>query len=385
MRETRKLINSNEQQLRSELAKANHFFRETLKHMPVVFYAKQPDGKYIDINREFEHLFNWEREQIIGRVDHDLFPKEVADQFRENDEEIIRTRKTRVSEEIVPDHKGRMRTYTSYKFPYVHENGEVYATGGISIDITDRKRAEMEAQQARLAAFHSSRLASLGEMAGGIAHEINNPLTIVSGFAQILEDRAKSGDLTNDELLNDLKRIDEAVGRIQKIIRGLNAFARDDGSDPFDSIPIGQIYEDLMGMCQERLHNHKIRFEITFDDRWVRLECRPHQIGQVILNLLNNARDAISNLSEKWIRIENRVSGNWLEIYVTDSGDGIRPEISEHLFDPFFTTKQAAKGTGLGLSISKSIIEDHAGSISVNSECLHTQFVVKIPLRQVNQ
>lgn len=240
-----------------------------------------------------------------------------------------------------------------------------------------------ELERERASAIHSTRLAVLGQMAGGIAHEINNPLAIVGlsseQIAAVLEDvqLPPTKRMQVDKLIS---RIGMTVDRMAHIITGLRSFARDGSKDPFIVTPVYSIIEDTLVFCRMPIEKQKIKLMVDEFPEDLYIFCQPTQISQVLVNLLNNACDAVANLPEKWISLSWRVMGDRLRIAVTDSGSGIPTEIAEKIFLPFFTTKPAGKGTGIGLSVSYGIIENHSGSIELNLMSKNTQFVVELKL-----
>ncbi len=228
----------------------------------------------------------------------------------------------------------------------------------------------------------TSKFASLGEMAGGIAHEINNPLAIIHGNAGAIKELAETPDpdLGLVRLLSE--RIENTTMRISKIIRGLRSFARDGEADPFDESNVTQIVNEVVDLCRERLAHQSVVLTVEpFPDSLV-IECREIQIVQIIMNLVNNARDAIEELPDKWVRLCVQDAGDFVEICVSDSGSGVPEKIREKIFQPFFTTKELGKGTGLGLSISKGIVESHRGALFYDSFSPNTRFIVRLPKLQ---
>ncbi len=227
----------------------------------------------------------------------------------------------------------------------------------------------------------SARLSALGEMASGIAHEINNPLAIILGKISIFKSKMDQGTLTNDEILVHINKIEQMTSRISKIIRGLKSFSRDGSQDPFEVASLRSIFEDATELCGAKFKGAAVDLKIP-DFNQLSIDCRATQIGQVVLNLLNNAFDAIQELPEKWVKVEYELKNERLILKVIDSGPGIPAEIREKMMNPFFTTKGVGKGTGLGLSISIGIIEKHGGKLYVNAECPNTCFVIDMPIRQ---
>ncbi len=249
---------------------------------------------------------------------------------------------------------------------------------GVNWDVTkeNRQAATILAQQASL--VQSAKMASLGEMAGGMAHEINNPLAIIIAKSARIQSMSQRGELTEGQLIRDLEQINATCLRISKIISGLKSFSRNAQMDPFEPVSVKQMIVDTLGLCEQRFLNHKIIIEtLIADDLYVM--GRAAQLEQVLLNLLSNAFDAIVDTPHAWVRITAEREDNMVRIAVTDSGKGIAPAVARKMMDPFFTTKGVGKGTGLGLSIARGIIGDHKGNLSLDQSTPHTTFVIEIP------
>lgn len=228
---------------------------------------------------------------------------------------------------------------------------------------------------------HASKLSALGEMAGGMAHEINTPLATMK---LLISQASKevNGDIPDlEQLGNTLVNIDRTVDRVGKIVKSLKTFARDGGQDPFELSNMETVFDDTINLCKERCKLHGIDLEISLPSEPVYVLCRPVQLCQVLLNLINNAHDAVmeSDEEEKWIEVKLIELLDNIEIRVTDCGKGIPPALKDKIFNPFFTTKGVGKGTGMGLSISHGIIRAHQGDFFVDDLCSHTCFVLTLP------
>jgi PAS domain S-box-containing protein len=252
-------------------------------------------------------------------------------------------------------------------------------------DVTDRIRDQEQVDQARANAAASARLAALGVMSGGIAHEINNPLTALALAADRLRRHADSGTVTATDVGYTADRIRRITGRIDKIVSGLRFFARDGAGDAMEPTRLRELIDDTIDLCQDRFRQHAVELQIApFPDE-LTLECRGVQISQVLVNLLTNAHDAVVGSSAPWVRLGVTHDADAIVIDVTDSNPGLAPEVRDRVFEPFFTTKPLGKGTGLGLSVSHGIVLSHHGRIEVDAECEHTRFVVTLPRRQPAQ
>lgn len=216
-------------------------------------------------------------------------------------------------------------------------------------------------------------------MASGIAHEINSPLQSIS----IQTYKLKNTNTPVDKifLTNISSKIDKSVTGISKIIESLKNMSRNSSSDPYDKVKIKDIIENVTGITSERYLIKGINLTVNYHDNCENnlLFCQQTQIGQILINLLNNAYDAVKNLNEKWITLDIHDSDNDTLFIVSDSGKGISQALSERIFDPMFTTKDIGKGTGLGLSISMEIARAHHGKLYIDSTSEHTKFVLTLP------
>ncbi|MBN8539816.1 MAG: PAS domain-containing protein [Deltaproteobacteria bacterium] len=263
---------------------------------------------------------------------------------------------------------GRYRTFSWVSTPDVETKTIFCAVR----DLTDQRENELKLLQ-------SARMATLGEMAGGIAHEVNNPLAIIHGRASQILRVMDRGQLDLTKLRSDLVKIEATADRIAKIIRGLRTFSRDSSSDPMTLAKVNGMIAEVLDLAGERFKNHEVQL-LVFAAEDLLISCRPQQIGQVLLNLINNAHDAVIALAERWVRIDVTRAGKMVRITVTDSGKGIPAEIAAKIMNPFFTTKEVGQGTGLGLSISKGIAEDHGGTLKYDFSSENTRFVFEVPV-----
>jgi len=222
------------------------------------------------------------------------------------------------------------------------------------------------------------KMSSLGEMAGGVAHEINNPLTIITGKTYKLRKELKTSLANNDSAISSLDKIDAMVQRISKIISSLRNFARNSEHDPAVKTDVNALLESTLDLCRERFAKSGISLSLDVEKN-LQIMCRPSEISQVLLNLLNNAFDAVSEQKEAKVSIHIRKIEQQIEIKVTDNGIGIDPKIADKIMQPFYTTKELGKGTGLGLSISKGIIESHHGTLNYIAGNHQTTFQILLP------
>jgi len=239
-------------------------------------------------------------------------------------------------------------------------------------DISEYKRLEQERQAMEARLRRQQKLESIGRLAGGVAHEINNPLAGIMGFAQLITARTdKTSPL--GEYASEIIRLTE---RVATIVSNLLTFARHD-TQSHGPTDIHEIVGATLALIQTVMPRDQITLEMCIPEKMPRIKCRSQQIQQVLVNLLTNA-------AKRWMRSIRRAIGTkssgltaqvfekagkaWIRTTVEDHGRGISPEIQEKVFDPFFTTKEPGKGMGLGLAISHGIVEEHGGELHCESE-----------------
>jgi C4-dicarboxylate-specific signal transduction histidine kinase len=242
------------------------------------------------------------------------------------------------------------------------------------------KNEELALQQQ--AVVSSSKMSALGEMASGVAHEINNPLAIIQVRAEQLKEIAETEEIDNTIVIDVVDEIIKTATRIATIVKGLRSFARDGRNDPFQLAVLKTIIEETVDLCKEKFKHNNIHLDIKPISVSMEIECRATQISQVILNLLNNAYDAIQQSEEKWVCVAVSDLGHQIEISIMDSGKGIPKELQDKIMQPFFTTKEIGRGTGLGLSISRGIILSHRGQLIIDNASKNTHFIIQLPKAQ---
>ena len=236
----------------------------------------------------------------------------------------------------------------------------------------DQLLAELKDTQAKIT--QTAKMSALGEMAAGIAHEINNPLGIIRGNCQLLKDQISMGEIVPDDISKTTEKIDGTVERIAKIVTGLRSFAREADGEPLIETSVAKIVADTLDFCQSRFKNHGVSLKVDRIDPALKINCRDVEISQVLLNLLNNAFDAVEGHADPWVQLLIRDGSGSVVFSVIDSGTGVSPELREKIMQPFFTTKEVGKGTGLGLSISTGIIASHGGRLWLDLENPRTCF-----------
>ncbi|MBC7742948.1 MAG: PAS domain S-box protein [Bdellovibrionaceae bacterium] len=223
-----------------------------------------------------------------------------------------------------------------------------------------------------------SKMASLGEMAAEMAHEVNNPLMIIQAKSHMLQAKVGVDNPDRDKIISDLQLIEKNSQRIDRIIKSLKTASRNSEQDPYEEIPLLDLIDEALEISTERFRSNFIKIEVINNDVCDRshiVNARSSEIVQVLVNLLNNSFDAVKTQTNRWVQVVLSCSEAAYLIEIIDSGPRITKDVSEKMMRPFFTTKAMGHGTGLGLSLSKQIIQNHEGDLYYDGDHVNTRFI----------
>ncbi len=375
-----------------ELRHSEGRFQAFMDHTPAVVYLKDLAGRYQYVNKRFEEIVGRDRQSVLGKTDRELLPGEVARQLREHDELVLQLGRAEDFDEEVP-YGQEMRSYVSIKFPIFNGGGHQFAVGGISTDITERKRAMEELERknvalqqtnaeltaTRIQLIQAEKWKSIGTLAAGVAHEVKNPLQILLLGVSDLARRRTQPDGEEEQTLKEMR---EAIERANNIIGDLLDFSRLKQLEPEPS-DVNEVVRGALRLVQFKLVEAHIEVESELAPGLPRLVLDRQKIQQVLLNVVNNAIEAMGEGGQLNIRTRSAASredkagpgesGRWAAeerlviVEVEDTGPGIAPEELPRVFDPFFTSKAPGEGTGLGLFVAQNIIGLHGGVIEIQN------------------
>jgi PAS domain S-box-containing protein len=347
-------------------------FASFMRHLPGLAFLMDHQRRFLFVNEAFEKCFDLPVPKCLGKTDDEIRPGAVAEQIRRDDEAVLASGEVRAVVEEVPIH-GELRTYRTIKFPIPRPDG-VFWLGGISLDITELKRAEAEKATLQGQLAQAQKMESVGRLAGGVAHDFNNMLQAILGNVALALDDLPKGAPVRD----NLEEIQKSAEHSAELTRQLLAFARKQTIQP-KVLDLNETVAGMLKMLGRLIGEDILLAWMPGAGLWpVRMD--PSQIDQVLANLCVNARDAITGVGRVTIGTANVtlgsddvqgpadcVPGDYVLLAVSDNGQGMDAATRAHLFEPFFTTKKLGKGTGLGLATVFGTVIQNQGAIKVES------------------
>jgi len=370
-----------EQIRKSEMAlrESEMLFRTIVEASPSFLMIVDTGGNVIYASPNCEQYTGYTPVELQGKVTwwvHDEDLARITEAFRDAFQEGL-TSGTNIEFRAI--RKNGEEWYASASWRLLRDwKEEVKALVVQIMDITDRKRMEQEHTEIQQKAYVSSRLASVGEMAAGIAHEINNPLTAVIGFSQILMQKDAPEDI-----MKNLEIINNGAQRVANIIRRLLMFARKQKPER-GYVDVNKLLMETISLRTYEFETNNIHLSIKLDPDLPEIVADSRQLQQVFLNIIMNAETEMRLAHAKGeLLVSTETKNGRVIIRFTDDGPGIVPEDIDRIFDPFFTTREVGQGTGLGLSLCHGIITEHDGRIYAESTLGHgATFTVELPVTQ---
>lgn len=373
-------------QAEEKILETNTLFNSVLEGTTDAIFVKDRQGRYLLVNSGVCKSIGREAHDIIGRNDKELFPAQAAEIINDIDRKVMTSGKTIHTEEKL-EILGETTFWLTNKSPYFNETGGVKGLIGISREITSIKKTEEEKQRLKLHLQQAQKMESVGQLAGGVAHDFNNMLGVILGHAEMAIDQLDS----SQPIFEDLEEIRRAAVRSADITRQLLAFARKQIVMP-KVLDLNNTVEGMLKMLQRLIGEDISLVWLPGSGLWpVRMD--PSQIDQILANLCINAQHAIqgngkiivetgnSTLDEKYCHGHaGFVPGEYVSISVSDNGCGMDRETLTRIFEPFFTTKDVGVGSGLGLATVYGAVKQNNGFVYTDSEPgKGTTFTIYLP------
>ncbi len=338
----------------------------------VFFLSIAATNQVVYISPAYERI--WGRSCQSLYEDHRTFIESIHPEDRERVMKGFGMKGTEKQQQryriVLPN--GAIRWIHGKSYPVQSPDGQIEYLTGTALDVTEQVEKELLYAEEKARALHASKLATLGEMSAGVAHEINNPLAIISGNLSLIERYVHQPE----KLKSKLTSMERSVFRISKIVSGLRKFSRTSSEPHYLPERLSSIVSEFRPILDVSTRPLTIPIEIELQSE-SQILCDETEINQVLVNLVNNAMDAVKPLPEKWVKLKVYDEGDQVVLQIKDSGTGIPREVEEKIFQPFFTTKPIGEGTGLGLSISKGILDQHHAKLSLNRADQNTCFEVR--------
>ncbi|HXV60941.1 MAG TPA: ATP-binding protein [Vicinamibacteria bacterium] len=340
----------------SEFEALKEHSENTIESLETGILVVDLEGTVVRWNRALEKFYGLPRDRALGRSFNDIFPEPLREALRSSmGADWWKTAETSgIARLNLQNMRQEKKVVKLQVAPFLTSDERPEGTIVIFEDITLRVELETQLQL-------REKMASLGLLAAGVAHEINTPLTGISSFTQMLRDQTTESD-PRSELLHKIERQTE---RASKIVNNLLNFARQ-GRSSLVPVKLNDVVRDVLSLLEHQLTRARIKVRLDLGEDLADVLGDENKLQQVFLNLILNAQDAMP--SGGWLSIRTATEGDNVSVSVSDTGLGIRQEDVKRIYDPFFTTKRAgASGTGLGLSITYGIIQEHSGQIAVES------------------
>ncbi len=375
-------------------------YRSILESMQEGYYELDVTGNLTFFNDAFAKTVGYARDELVGaNYRKYTAAKDASKVFRAFNNVYVSHKPSKDFEWQIIRKDGEKRFLEASVSLITNSEGLPNGFKGVVRDVTDRNLAEeslkeayRELKRTQSQLVQSGKLASIGELAAGVAHELNQPLMIIRGHAQLTQRNIAKGNIKIDTISKQLEPIERNTKRMMSIIDHLRTFSRQSKAE-FHPVDINQVIEDSFLMIGEQLRLRNIAVEKNLGHQLPSISGETNQLEQVFLNLITNARDAITDRAQDTPPEEGRedhiiittqlskTNDEYVEILFEDSGAGIPEKDQGNIFDPFYTTKEVGKGTGLGLSISYGIISDHGGKIDIaRTGSEGTTFRVLLPI-----
>jgi two-component system, cell cycle sensor histidine kinase and response regulator CckA len=379
-------------QVEEALGLRESYLTAIIENQPGLTWLKDAEGRFLSVNQAFVRSCGRQRhEEIVGKTDLDIWPRELAEKYRRDDEEVMRQHTSVAVEELIFD-QGAAKWFQTFKTPVFTTDGQVLGTCGFALDVTERKQAEEERRKLEDRLQRAEKMEALGTMAGGVAHDLNNVLGVVVGYSELLLDDLEESSSARSEAVEILKGGQRAAAIVQDLL----SLARR-GIQDRKVLNLN----DILLECQKSpqfanvLSYHcNVKIKTDFETDLLNLSGSSVHLEKSFMNLVTNAAESMPNGGMLTIKTENRYldkpisgydevrEGDYVVLSVSDTGEGIPAGNLKRIFEPFYTKKVMGRsGTGLGLAVVWGTVKDHLGYVNVESkEGKGTTFTLYFPV-----
>lgn len=347
--------------------------QQVIDAAPVLLVVKNRDGRITNCNTAFASSLGLQRSVLIGKKIDEFLNPVYAHNSHLKDQEVLTSGQSITFEELLSNN-GAEEWYLATVYPIRDQSGDIVSIGKVALNVHAQRTLTKQIDIERGRAMLNAKLASIGELAAGIAHEINNPLAIIEGQMSLLDRHMNEPEKWAQRSAS----IKKSVSRISHIVKGLKHYSRTNTAQVRKLESLAHIISESLVLTEWKAKKFSVAVTVELNTVEM-IHCDPIEIEQVLVNLINNGIEAVKDEPVRELKIELTKDNNNLVVRVIDSGPGLSAETEEKMFDPFFTTKPVGEGTGLGLSIAKGIVDNHGASLCLNRHNPGTCFEIRFP------
>jgi signal transduction histidine kinase len=369
---TLKEFEKNQDALKTQEDRLNTF----INTLPGIVSLFDENMQYKDCNSQLLEVLQMTKVDLIGKplgfIHHNSDFADAIERFYVSEE-------TQQTLEISEANNESSKYYLCILTKHTILNS--FYTSALCLDISAIKEKEKQLELKKINLIEAEKMLTLGEMASGLAHELNNPMAIISGRVQVILSKVKHDGIDINFLKDNLAKILDTIIRVKRIVYSLKAISKSNSEDgDIKDYNTTEVLDPLMALNHYRLFFHGI--ELSIDNQYPSMivRCSLSDLAQVVLHLLKNSVDAIKDIPDRWMKIELHKRENFIQIYFIDCGNGIPKEIADRIFEPFFSTKHHNVGTGVGLASAKEMMRKQGGDLFYKEDHPNTCFVIELPI-----
>lgn len=361
--------------LENLLNSERNLYRSILDMLPGIVFIKDLEGNYIYGNQGFHTLLK--TNNILGKKTSDYLNREMTAMINKHDHLVLSTGKGHTFEEKIYWDAKKYSIFHTVRFPFRDDTGKIIGVCAVSVDISEEIELRKLQQQERDRLIHFSKLASIGVLAGEIAHEIKNPLTILKGNCMIIQSLLAENNVDGKMVGQHLETADRTITKMDQLVKSLTLLSRDSAREDFSEFQFVDLMDDVKSLCL--LHRRKVQFDFSESEKGFEttvLRGNRIQISEVLLNVIAHTIESMKDTSEPQVKVTSKMEGDMLWVRVYDNGPGVPPGQEEKIFEPFYISPD---NSTLGLSVSRRIMVQHHGELLYEIDKHRHCFIVKLP------